>query len=109
MLIICISINPIFNLIQNLGRQHLKIVEFCQCIKDAEKLIKLQLWPGSSSKPKIAFHFDFMDFAEKFLLESHVSLHKFCSTVEVEYPEMLPRLVCISHKPELCTHMIVYP
>ncbi|XP_046839397.1 uncharacterized protein LOC124433662 [Xenia sp. Carnegie-2017] len=91
------------------GRQHLKIVEFCQCIKDAEKLIKLQLWPGSSSKPKIAFHFDFMDFAEKFLLESHVSLHKFCSTVEVEYPEMLPRLVCISHKPELCTHMIVYP
>ncbi|XP_046862985.1 uncharacterized protein LOC124456634 [Xenia sp. Carnegie-2017] len=75
------------------GRQHLKIVEFCQCIKDAEKLIKLQLWPGSSSKPKIAFHFDFMDFAEKFLLESHVSLHKFCSTVEVEYPEMLPRLV----------------
>ncbi|XP_046862459.1 uncharacterized protein LOC124455893 [Xenia sp. Carnegie-2017] len=34
-----------------------------------------------------------MDFAEKFLLESHVSLHKFCSTVEVEYPEMLHRLV----------------
>ena len=78
-------------------------------MKDAKKLIKLQLWPGSYSKPKNAFHFDFMDFAEKFLLESYLSLHKFCSTVEVEYPEMLSRLECISHKPESCTHMVVYP
>ena len=35
-----------------------------------------------------------MDHAEKFLLESHVSLHKFCSSVEIEYQDMLPKLVC---------------
>ena len=34
-----------------------------------------------------------MDLAEKFLLESHVSLHKFCSSVEIEYQDMLPKLV----------------
>ena len=76
------------------GRQHLKQVEFCQCISDSATLLKLHLWPGSPTKPKVAFHFNFMDLAEKFLLESHVSLHKFCSSAEIEYPDMLPKLVC---------------
>ena len=79
------------------GRQHLKQVEFCQCVSDSATLVKLQLWPGSPTKPKVAFHFNLMDLAEKFLLESHVhvSLHKFCSSIEIEYPDMLPKLVCI--------------
>ena len=76
------------------GRQHLKQVEFCQCISDSATLLKLHLWPGSPTKPKVAFHFNFMDLAEKFLLESHVhvSLHKFISSVEIEYPDMLSKL-----------------
>ena len=78
----------------HVGRQHLKQVEFCQCLSDAATLVKLQLWPGSPAKPKVAFHFNLMDLAEKFLLESHVSLHKFCSSIETEYPDMLPKLVC---------------
>ena len=35
-----------------------------------------------------------MDLAEKFFLESHVSLQKFCSSIEIEYQDMLPKLVC---------------
>ena len=69
-------------------------MEFSQCISDSATLLKLHLWPGSPTKPKVAFHFNFMDHAEKFLLESHVSLHKFCSSVEIEYQDMLPKLVC---------------
>ena len=71
----------------------MKKVQFCKCVNDCATLVKFQLWPGSPSKPKVAFHFNFMDLAEKFLLESHVSLHKFCSSIEMEYPDMLPKLV----------------
>ena len=88
----------------HVGRQHLKQVEFCQCVSDAATLVKLQLWPGSPAKPKVAFHFNLMDLAEKFLLESHVSLHKFCSSIETEYPDMLPKLVCTI----LYNNIIVY-
>ena len=85
-----VMIPPYFHV----GRQHLKQLEFCQCVSDAATLVKLQLWPGSPAKPKVAFHFNLMDLAEKFLLESHLSLHKFCSSIETEYPDMLPKLVC---------------
>ena len=60
-------------------------MELCWCISDSATLLK--------TKPKVAFHFNFMDLAEKFLLESHVSL-KFCSSAEIEYQDMLPKLVC---------------
>ena len=77
----------------DIGRQHLKQIIFCKCKSDAATLVRLKLWPGSPAKPKVAFHFKLMDLAETFLLESHVSLHKFCASFEVEYPTMLPKLV----------------
>ena len=56
------------------GRQHKKSILFCNCEKDAVTLIKLQLCPGSVSRPLVAFHFKLMMLAEWFLLECHVSL-----------------------------------
>ena len=44
-------------------------------------LMRLKLWPGSTTRPILAFHFKLIEFAEILLLECHVSLQKFCDAI----------------------------
>ena len=46
---------------------------FCNCEDDAVTLVKLQLWPGSVTRPLVAFHTKLVALAESLLLECHVS------------------------------------
>ena len=69
------------------------MVLFCPCEEDAVTLVKLQLWPGSATRPQVAFHFKLMMLAEILLLECHVSLKKFCDTLGLKKSNMLPTWV----------------
>lgn len=66
-----------------IGRQHQKQILFCECEKDSITLIRLKLWPGSATRPSLAFHFKMMELAETLLLECHVSLRKFCDALKI--------------------------
>ena len=78
------------------GHQHNKAILFCCCEDDAVTLLKLQLWPGSITRPLVAFHFKLVMLAESLLLECHVSLKKFCDMLGLNKSTMLPKWVCIS-------------
>ncbi|XP_046864699.1 uncharacterized protein LOC124459233 isoform X3 [Xenia sp. Carnegie-2017] len=69
--------------IDQYGRQHQKQILFCECEKDSITLIRLKLWPGSATRPSLAFHFKMMELAETLLLECHVSLRKFCDALKI--------------------------
>ncbi|XP_065054684.1 uncharacterized protein LOC135683375 isoform X2 [Rhopilema esculentum] len=71
------------------GRQHSKKTRYCGCGTEAAQLLKLGLWPASSKKP-IAFNLQFMKMASIFLLESQVSLFKFCDTMALLSSKLLP-------------------
>ena len=77
-----------------IGYQHRKSILFCSCENDAVTLIKLQLWPGSITRPLVAFHFKLMMLAECLLLECHVSLKKFCDVLCLNKSSMLAKWVC---------------
>ena len=47
---------------------------FCTCESDCIKLIRLHYWPATSSKPLIAFTFQFLDWLEALLLEYQVAV-----------------------------------
>ncbi len=66
-----------------IGRQHQKQVLFCDCENDAVTLMRLKLWPGSVTRPVLAFHLKLMELAEILLLECHVSLRKFCNAIGI--------------------------
>ena len=56
---------------------------FCDCENDGVTLIRLKLWPGSTTRPVLAFHFKLMELTEILLFECHVSLRKFCDAIGV--------------------------
>ena len=72
------------------GHQHKKMILFCPCENDVVTLVKLRLWLGSATRPKVAFHFKLMKLAEILLLECHVSLKKFCDSLALNKSNMLP-------------------
>ncbi|XP_028392622.1 uncharacterized protein LOC114517161 [Dendronephthya gigantea] len=69
--------------IDQFGRQHHKQILFCDCEKDAVTLMKMKLWPGSATRPTLAFHVQLMELARTLLLECHVSLKKFCDALGI--------------------------
>lgn len=75
------------------GRQHEKMVGFCNCESNAATLVSLGLWPGSPTNPIVAFSIKFMDICLRFLLEAHVSLNKFCDAMSVFQTSLLPNYV----------------
>ena len=50
-------------------------VMFCPCESDVVKLIKLNYWPATPTRPSIAFSFSLLDWLEALLLECQVALH----------------------------------
>ena len=77
-----------------LGYQHKKSVMFCDCEEDAITLVRLQLWPGSVTRPLVAFHVKLVALAETLLLECHCSLKKICDVLNISKSNMLPMWVC---------------
>jgi len=58
-------------------------IQFCKCRSDALTLIALGYWPGTPTRPFVAFSFSFMDWMEALLLECQVSVQDFSSALEV--------------------------
>ena len=50
-------------------------VMFCPCESDVVKLIKLNYWPATPTRPSIAFSFSLLDWLEALLLKCQVALH----------------------------------
>jgi hypothetical protein len=70
------------------GRQHDVFVPFCPCESRAMTLYRCGLWPASPKEPVAALHLDFMKLCRVMLLESHVSVSGFATTMNGFYPEM---------------------
>jgi len=74
----------IITLVHNiLGRQHEADVYFCSCEGKSVTLIRHRLWPASPCFPKIAFHFDFMEFIRSVRIECHASVHSLCGSLAI--------------------------
>jgi len=68
-------------------------VEVCDCEPDAITLIRCSFWPGSPSKPTVAFHFSIMNLMEKVFLQSQVSIHDFSEILEAMQPQLGYKIV----------------
>lgn len=58
-----------------IGVPHTLSVMFCPCESDVVKLIKLNYWPATPTRPSITFSFSLLDWLEALLLECQVALH----------------------------------
>ena len=58
-------------------------MQFCKCVPDALRLIKLGYWPATPTRPVLAFTHSFMEWMEALLLECQVSVQDFSSAVEM--------------------------
>ena len=76
------------------GSHHLKSIEFCQCEHPSITLLKLNLWPGSPERPKVAFHIKLMELVEMLFLQCHVPLYNICKLLDNRRNALLPKLVC---------------
>ena len=57
------------------GQHHGIVVVFCGCKSPAERLLELNLWPATPSKPTLAFTVELMEFARMLILECYASLY----------------------------------
>ena len=67
------------------GFQHTCLYPFCSCQADSVMLLQHNLWPGSATLPKVAFHIDFMETVRVLSLEGHLSISAICRSVEEKY------------------------
>ena len=58
-----------------IGQHHGITVVFCGCKSPAERLLELNLWPATPSKPTLAFTIELMRFAQMLILECYASLY----------------------------------
>ena len=52
---------------------------FCGCKSPAERLLELNLWPATSTKPTLAFTIELMSFAQMIILNCYASLYDIVS------------------------------
>ena len=84
---------PCIILVDFIGRQHLRNIEFCTCEEEAETLLKYNLWPSSPKHPRLAFHVDLLRWLNGLLLECQVSVKGFCEALKARQPKLYKELV----------------
>ena len=52
---------------------------FCGCKSPAERLLELNLWPATPTKPTLAFTIELMSLAQMIILNSYASLYDIVS------------------------------
>ena len=58
------------------------MVGLCECAKTVPSvLVQRQYWPNDPHRPTVAFSFKLLDLYKCLLLESHISLKAFVSTI----------------------------
>lgn len=55
---------------------------FCQCEPDVITLVRLRYWPGTPSRPGIAFSFSLLDWLQALLLECQVPVYDFANALK---------------------------
>ena len=71
-------------------------VMFCPCESDVVKLIKLNYWPATPTRPSIAFSFSLLDWLEALLLKCQVALHDATEAIAFLIKEEM-ECVCALH------------
>lgn len=51
-----------------------------------DTLLCMKLWPATPQQPSLVFQFELLDSYESLLLESHVALRDFVTSLEVNLP-----------------------
>lgn len=83
-------------------------VMFCPCESDVVKLIKLNYWPATPTRPSIAFSFSLLDWLEALLLECQVALHDATEAIAFLIKEKM-ECVCYIISWQICGLFIVMP
>ena len=79
---------------------------FCSCESDALTLMRLRYWPGTPTRPLVAFSFALMDWMEALLLECQVAVQDFATALEAKIRGMFKKLVYILSL-EMTKHLCV--
>ncbi|XP_059157024.1 uncharacterized protein LOC131941662 [Physella acuta] len=74
------------------GREHIRKIMFCSCEEQPVTLLKLGLWAGSPMIPKVAYHVELFVQMRSLLLEGHVPIKTFCSSLEFNSPPEARRI-----------------
>ncbi|XP_071854915.1 uncharacterized protein [Apostichopus japonicus] len=74
------------------GRQHCVPIKLCGCWTDTKQLVSMRLWPGTPTRPEVAFHWDLMCWLRVMSLECHISLKSLCDALFWIPPPCLPSL-----------------
>lgn len=74
------------------GIEHEVSFVHCDCESLALTLVRAQLWPSTPQRPRLAFTFCLLDWAEALLLECQVALKDFCSALDFYAPYVVPKV-----------------
>ncbi|KAL3859476.1 hypothetical protein ACJMK2_009696 [Sinanodonta woodiana] len=72
-------------IIDDKGRQHKRVMQFCSCELPAETMLRSYLWPSSPKKPVLAFHIGLLEWLTALMLECQVSAKGFCETLKAKH------------------------
>ena len=72
-----------------LGIEHEIFLVSCECESTAVTMTRARMWPASPLKPRLAFSFDLLNWAEALLLECQVSVNDFCKALNFKCPHLV--------------------
>ncbi|KAL3842562.1 hypothetical protein ACJMK2_020558 [Sinanodonta woodiana] len=72
-------------IIDDKGRQHKRVMQFCSCELPAETMLRSYLWPSSPKKPVLAFHIGLLEWLTALMLECQVSAKGFCEALKAKH------------------------
>ena len=69
----------------------------CNCEPLAVSLVRANLWPATPTNPKLAFTFNLLEWAEALMVECHLALKYFCTSLHYRCPFVSFKVYCDSN------------
>ena len=74
------------------GAEHNIVFMCCQCETLPVTMVRAHIWPAFPQHPKLAFTFEFLDWAEALLLECQVALKDLCKALYFKCPHLVRKV-----------------
>ena len=95
--------DPGFFFFYTIGNEHNINFVWYHCEPLVVTMVRARLWPATPQRPKIAFTFELMDWAEALLLECQVALKDLCKALYFRCPHLIVKVGMV----ELC-HVVLH-
>ena len=72
-----------------IGIEHQVLLVCCQCEPIPVTMVRARLWPATPQHSRLAFSFEFLDWAEALLLECQVAVKDLCKALYFKCPHLV--------------------